>query len=412
MLYYKNNKEMEPHMTQDIAEKAKEKLIKARITMLLKYPFWGPLSARLVLEEAPWCQTIATDGRKFYYNSEFVLKLDDQECVFGFAHEVGHIIYEHMTRRGNRDPGLWNMAGDYIINNMLVRENVGRTITTVPILVDRQYENHTADEVYDKLFDNNAEVQQTLDDHLDLDGEGDEQQGQGGNSSAGKPKFKKLSSEEKKALRNEWKEAVIDAVNKAGASNVPGEVKRLVKQITEPVLDLRELFQIQFSSSLKSDYTWMRPNRKGWHTGAVLPGNLPGEQLDVVIALDASGSIWDSTLSDFLGIVQGSLDQFDAYNVKVITFDTSVYNEDNFTQDDGRDMSEYAIQGGGGTDFDCIWEWLKYNDVTPHQLVVLTDGYPWGSWGDENYCDTLFVIHGNEEIKAPFGITANYMPKK
>ncbi len=111
---------------EDTAEKAKEKLIKARITMLLKYPFWGPLSARLVLEEAPWCQTIATDGRKFYYNSEFVLKLDDQECVFGFAHEVGHIIYEHMTRRGNRDPGLWNMAGDYIINNMLVRENVGK----------------------------------------------------------------------------------------------------------------------------------------------------------------------------------------------------------------------------------------------------------------------------------------------
>ena len=184
----------------------------------------------------------------------------------------------------------------------------------------------------------------------------------------------------------------LKRVNKAGASNVPGEVKRLVKQITEPVLDLRELFQIQFSSSLKSDYTWMRPNRKGWHTGAVLPGNLPGEQLDVVIALDASGSIWDSTLSDFLGIVQGSLDQFDAYNVKVITFDTSVYNEDNFTQDDGRDMSEYAIQGGGGTDFDCIWEWLKYNDVTPHQLVVLTDG--------------------NETIKAPFGITANYMPKR
>ena len=154
MLYYKNNKEMEPYMTQDIAQKAKEKLIKARITMLLKYPFWGPLSARLVLEEAPWCQTIATDGRKFYYNSEFVLKLDDQECVFGFAHEVGHIIYEHMTRRGSRDPGLWNMAGDYIINNMLVRENVGKTITTVPILVDRQYENHTADEVYDKLFNN------------------------------------------------------------------------------------------------------------------------------------------------------------------------------------------------------------------------------------------------------------------
>jgi predicted metal-dependent peptidase len=402
---------MEPHMSNI---SSKDKLIKARISMLLKYPFWGPLSARLVLEEVDWCSTIATDGRKFYYNSDFIQKLDDQEMVFGFAHEIGHIIFEHMTRRGSRNPDLWNMAGDYIINNMLVRENVGRAITTVPILLDKQYEKHTADEVYDKLYERGEAIQNTLDEHLDLDGEGsassDDPQGKSTNNN--KPKFKKLSAEEKKALKNEWKEAVIDAVNKAGADNVPGDIKRLVKSITEPVLDLRELFQIQFSSSLKSDYTWMRPNRKGWHTGAILPGTLPGEMLDVVIALDASGSIWDTTLSDFLGIVQGSLDQFDSYNVKIITFDTKVYNEDNFTSDDGRDMSEYTIQGGGGTDFDCIWDHLKYNDITPHQLVVLTDGYPWGSWVDENYCDTLFVIHGNEEIKAPFGITANYMPKK
>ena len=99
---------------------ARDKLIKSRVAMLLKYPFWGPLAARLKLEEVEWCNTIATDGRKFYYNKAFVDKLSDGEMIFGFGHELGHIIFEHMTRRGDRQPQIWNMAGDYVINNMLI----------------------------------------------------------------------------------------------------------------------------------------------------------------------------------------------------------------------------------------------------------------------------------------------------
>ena len=224
------------------------------------------------------------------------------------------------------------------------------------------------------------------------------------------PKMKPLTEEEKKALRDEWREAVLQAAKNAGAGNVPGDIQRLVKDITAPVMDLKDLLRIQFSGSLKSDYTWMRPNRKAWHTGAVLPGQLPGEELDIVVALDASGSIGEDMLSDFLGMVQGSLDQFTSYKVRIITFDTSVYNEDEFTSDDGRDMSEYNIQGGGGTAFECVWQWMKDNEVHPHQLVMFTDGYPCGSWGDPDYCDTLFVVHGSRDITAPFGITANYVP--
>jgi hypothetical protein len=39
---------------------------------------------------------------------------------------------------------------------------------------------------------------------------------------------------------------------------------------------------------------------------------------------------------------------------------------------------------------------------------MFTDGYPWGSWGDENYCDTVFIIHGNTTIVPPFGEFAYY----
>lgn len=392
---------------------AKDRLIKSRVAMLLKYPFWGPLAARLKLEEVEWCKTIATDGRKFYYNKDFVQKLSDGELIFGFAHELGHIIFDHMIRRGGREPQIWNMAGDYVINNMLIRENIGTRITAVDILADRKYENMTADEVYDDLMANATVIKMTLDDHLDMDGEGEgEGDGNGdqdGNGK-GKPKFKKLSEEEKKALRDEWREAVIEAAKQAGAGNTPGAIQRLVKDITAPVMDLRDLLRIQFSGSVKSDYTWMRPNRKGWHTGAVLPGQLPGEELDIVVALDASGSIDDGMLRDFLGMVQGSLDQFSSYKVRVVTFDTEVTNEDEFTADDGRSMGEYEIGGGGGTSFECVWQWMKDNEIQPHQLVVFTDGYPFGSWGDPDYCDTLFVVHGSNTITAPFGITANYVP--
>jgi predicted metal-dependent peptidase len=307
------------------------------------------------------------------------------------------------------------MAGDYVINNMLIRENVGTRITAVPILEDRKYEGKTADEVYDDLMANATVIKMTLDDHLEMDGEGDGNETDAdGNPipGKGKPKFKKLTEEEQKALRDEWREAVIQATKNAGAGNVPLDIQRLVKDITAPVMDLKDLLRIQFSGSVKSDYTWMRPNRKAWHTGAVMPGQLPGEELDIVVALDASGSIDDRMLSDFLGMVQGSLDQFTSYKVRVVTFDTDVYNEDTFTGDDGRSMGEYNIQGGGGTSFECVWHWMKHNDIQPHQLVFFTDGYPFGSWGDPDYCDTLFVVHGSNDITAPFGITANYVPPK
>jgi predicted metal-dependent peptidase len=152
----------------------------------------------------------------------------------------------------------------------------------------------------------------------------------------------------------------------------------------------------------------MKPSRKAWHTGAVLPGMLPAEQLDVCIAIDTSGSITDEMVSDFLGEVKGMLELYNSYTVKVFCFDTSVLAEAEFSSDGGDDILDYQPQGGGGTDFEVCWEHLKENDIVPKQFIMFTDGYPFGSWGDPNYCDTLFVIHGNDKIEAPFGVTAHY----
>lgn len=390
----------------------RERMVKARVTMLLKQPFFGSIATRLRLVEDKEIRTAATNGRDLIFNPEFTATLNDAQLVFLVGHEVGHCIFDHLTRRGDRDPQLWNMAGDYVINDMLIRNNIGERITQVPILWDAKYnEKWTADEVYKDLFDNAVKIQITLDDHIDMDGEGDSQEDE--NSKDANSKYgKKLTEEEKKALRDEMKDAILQAAQSAGAGNLPNQIKRMIQQFTAPKINWREMVRIQLESMIKNDYTWMRPSRKGWHTGAVLPGMLPSEKLDVAIAIDTSGSITNEMVCDFLGEVKGMLEMFDTYEVDVWCFDTGVWNHKKFMSDQGDDITTYEMGGGGGTDFMVNWAYMREQGLEPKQLIMFTDGEPWGEWGEPNYCDTLFVIHSNPKKVAPFGITTHYEDHK
>ena len=392
----------------------RDRLTKARVRMLLKHPFWGNLATRLKLVEASdWCQTAATDGRHFYYCTDFINKLDDDELVFLFGHEVGHCVYNHMGRRGDRQPQVWNMANDYLVNDMLIENNVGRKITAVQILHDTKYRGMTSEEIYDELMKNATKIQVTLDMHLDGSGEEGEDKdgnGKGSDGKSGKSGVK-LDEETLKKIRDEMKEAILQSAQAAGAGNTPAGIRRLIQQFTAPKMRWQDLLRIQLESSLKNNYSFMRPSRKGWHTGAVLPGMLPQEHLDVCIAIDMSGSISDEMARDFLSEVKGMMEMYTTYSIHVFSFDTEVYNPVTFTDDNGEDVYDYDPMGGGGTDFDCAFQYMKDNDIVPKQFIMFTDGYPCGSWGDENYCDTLFVVHGNDRIEAPFGVTAHYDAK-
>jgi predicted metal-dependent peptidase len=393
-------------MTTVTASKQRDRITKARVKLLLHHPFFGNLATRLkIVDASDRIPTAAVDGRNMYYNDEFVGKLSDGELIFLIAHEVMHCVYEHMLRRGERNPQVWNMAADFVINNGLIRDRIGDVIKVVPILADRQYEGMTTEEVYDKLMENAVEIKMPLDTHLDLEGDGDDKDGDGdGKSGIGK----KMTEEERKALRDELKDAVIQAAQAAGAGNLPTGVDRIVKNITDPKMPWQELCRIQLTSMIKNDYSFTRPSRKSWHTGAVLPGMLPAEEVDVCIAIDTSGSISNDMVKDFLGEIQGIMGTFDSWNIKIWCFDTQVYAERDFSSDAGDDIADYEPQGGGGTMFEANWEYMKERDIQPKQFIMFTDGYPCGTWGDPDYCDTLFVVHGAPTIEAPFGVTAHY----
>ena len=401
-----------------IDAQAREILVTARIGLLLRHSFFGNLATRLQLINADdWCATAATDGRKFYYNSRFIMMLKPKEVEFLVAHEVLHVVYDHMGRRGDRDPQMFNIANDYAVNADLKRHKVGQFITTVDCLYEAKYDGKSSEEIYDDLMQNVQKismddlVEQLLDDHLDGDdGDGDGESDKDGEGDNGKKKGKRpsMTPEEREALKQEIKQAIINAANGADAGSLPKGVERLIKDVTSPVMPWRELIQTNLTSAIKTDFSFIRPSRRGWHMDAIMPAMTPGEEIDVDVFIDLSGSISNEQGRAFLSEVAGMMSAFDGYRINVACFDTEVYNPQTFTSENLESVDQYELVGGGGTDFDSIFNFLKKEGRVPNRLIVFTDGYPFGSWGDADYCDTTWIIHGDPDPNPPFGTFALY----
>lgn len=397
-----------------IDREVREKLITARVGLLLRASFFGNLATRLKLVNADeWLTTAATDGRHFYYNSRFIQMLRPKEIEFLFGHEVLHCVYDHFGRRGDRDAKLFNIANDFAVNADLIKHRVGEKITSVPCLHDPKFDGMSSEEIYDKLMENvqkiniNDLLEKMIDEHLDGEGDGD---GEGDNEGKGRPK---LSDAERQQIKDEIKEAMLAAAQTVdGAGNIPAGVMRMIKELTEPQMNWRELLRMNLESTIKSDFTWMRASRRGWHMDAVMPGMKNDEMIDIAIAIDTSGSIGEKMLKDFLGEIQGIMDSFPSYKIHVVSFDTETYNPAQYDSDNLDSIIDYEPAGGGGTDFTAIYQYLKEEDIQPRRLVVFTDGYPFGSWGDEEYCDVTWILHGTTTIVPPWGAYAYYEESK
>ena len=390
-----------------------EKLTTARVGLLLKAPFFGNMATRMKLIEADeWCPTAATNGRNFYYNTEFVKKLSVKKLEFLFGHEILHCVFDHFGRVGSRDRMLSNIAQDFAVNQILVDERIGEKITEVQICYDNKYRGMAWEEIYDELYakaekipmeDLLKQLGDLLDEHINEDGNAPGKEGD--KDSKGKPR---MTKEEAQAIKDEIKEAMIQAASAAGAGKTPAGIQRMIKDMTEPKISWRELVNQEIQSIIRNDYSFTRPNRKSMHSGAILPGMKEATTIDIGVSIDMSGSIGQEDATVFLSEVKGIVDQYEDFKINLWCFDTEIYNHKEITHDNSHDLLDYEPQGGGGTDFMANWEFMKENGIEPKKFIMFTDGYPCGDWGDEDYCDTIFVVKGNTQAEAPFGQTVIY----
>ena len=399
-----------------------DRIIVARVGLLLRHPFFGNMATRLQIKSADdWLGTAAVDGRNLYFNTQFFNEMSNKEIEFVIAHEILHCVFDHLGRREDRNAMIYNIAADYIVNNLLVRDRIGTKPSFIDCYQNFKYDNWASEAVYDDIFEeakkNGEEILkqlgEMLDEHIDWEGEGAPGEGQdkdgddNGKESKSQPVY---SKDELKKIKDEIKENMISAAQSSGAGNTPGEVQRMIKELTEPKMNWRELLRQQIQSTIRSDYTFSRPSRKGQMSGAILPSMNFQDTIDVAVAIDMSGSIGEIQGKDFLSEVKGIMEEFLDYNIKVWCFDTKVYNEEDFEANDGKDLLDYELMGGGGTDFMANWTYMKEQNYVPKKLIMFTDGYAWDSWGDPDYCDTVFLIHSNRDknLEGPFGTSVHY----
>lgn len=94
-----------------------------------------PLVFSLVVPNQHICvmnmPTAATDGKRFFWNPEFVLKRSKKGLRFIAQHEAWHAIYMHPTRIGRRNPKLYNICVDYVVNYNVLQDITKRDLNAV-----------------------------------------------------------------------------------------------------------------------------------------------------------------------------------------------------------------------------------------------------------------------------------------
>lgn len=405
-------------------------IVEANVFLLFEKPFFGNLATRMEpVDASKWCKSFATDGRKFYYNREFIKALSAKQLRWTICHLIYHMAYDHLGRRGGRDKKLWDMANDYIVNYALEKEIVQSGIGERPagaLYSEKFNDEMTSEEVYRILEQNSTKIKVPLDEHLDLLGE----DGDGDNSveitvvgdENGPPR---LTDSDITNIKLEVQSAVMNAINScSNAGDVPAGIRRLIKDLTSPQMDWRALLAAHIQSQVKGDYTFTVPSRRSWSCGVILPSQSYTKKIDVAVSIDTSGSMTDEMLRDFLSEVKGIMETFEDFTLRLWTWDTQPYNPKLFTPMNIDEIMTYDPQGGGGTDPDTSWEFMKdpakfgfsdregfEEEFVPNRYVVFTDGY-FHTNTDGSYCDTLWVIHGETNFQAPHGLVAYYTKKK
>lgn len=382
-----------------------DKIIKARAQMIFDQPFYACLAMKLKLEEDNKQPTFATNGKILKYNSTFAESLTNKELKGVLAHEVTHLALGHPWRRENRDPIRFNIAGDYVVNETVIKSGM-----KLPQghLLNSSYYGMNVEAIYD-LLPETPKQQNTQ----QGSGNGDEEdESEGGSSSQSSNEqnqdpgncgsfYDSPNEQDNQELQAEWKVATSQAAQIAKGS-IPSELQREIDALLNPALSWKTLLQDFVEYCARNDYNFMRPNKRYMQHGVVLPSLISEELPEVAVAIDTSGSISQQELSEFASEITNILNTYDT-TVRVLYCDSSVKKEQIFTR---ADMPvELKLYGGGGTDFRPVFERIEKTNQ-PMCLIYFTDLY-----GDFPHCAPDYPVMWITKTKnhgVPFGTLVDF----
>jgi predicted metal-dependent peptidase len=333
-------------MTQDNAE---SRILKARVRLLLSQPFFGNLLLYLepVEKKGMAMPTIATDGDHLFYDPDFIMSLPLEHLIGVMVHEVGHIALRHLARRQGRNPMKFNIAADFAVNDLILNtiDDNGYRIFQLPpdVLFNPAWHDQTAEWIYNKLPDINDK--KTLDDHEQWkDFEKDETGG---------------------ANEQEWKDRIAKAaVDARTRGKLPGKWQTVINEFLQPKLEWRSILLDTVVSNARNDYRLFPPNKKHLWRGFYLP-SMHGEEINIAMYIDVSGSISDEEIKEALSETYGICQQFSDFTVFLRTFDTRITGSWELHP---FDPVPRIVTGRGGTNFEEV---CREAEKLPVSTVVI-----------------------------------------
>lgn len=360
--------------------------------------------------------TACTNGRDEMYGRKFVDELNDAELRFLILHESYHKLYRHLTtwrHLYDENAQLANMACDYVINLKIANDNTdGWARMPQGGLLDDKFRNMDSAQVY-KLLKQQQEQGQG---QSQQSSNGQDQQsgdGSGGNNApqgfdehdwegAGN-----LSDDEVRELARDIDEAIRQGALIAGKMGSGGN--RSLQDLLQPQVDWREVLREFVNTTCSgSDYsTWKRPNRRFMSAGVYLPSGISEQVGELVVAIDTSRSIGTRELSQFLSEVHSICQTVKPSKVRLLYWDTEVCRDEQYDTAELNDLVKSTKPaGGGGTRIECVPKYMAEYGIKPQAVIVLTDGYLGGNWG-QWACPVLWCLLDNDRAKPDVGKHVN-----
>lgn len=354
------------------------KLTTARASLLLKAPFYGTLLMHLKFGLAE-CETACTDMKRILWDPNFLRRITLEEVQFVMLHEVMHCVLNHIHRGKGKAHKLYNFAADIVVNSIIMQ-----TYAVNEFLVDGESAMHlapdgiegreyTADQVYEMLI---RKYEKFLD---DVDTLSDEVRSEYGIQIDNHDIWDVIPVSTE--LTEEWKLAIKEAAKKCfSLEDTPSFVRKLLDgEGYNPIINWRQVLH-DFTQIVAEnyDFDFAPPDHRFSNGDFIIPSflEIEGEAIkNLWVLIDSSGSMDDKMLTMIMKEIEAAINQFSNLHARISCFDTSVTEPMEFEDIEG--LAKLKIEGGGGTSFKCIFDYLKDNMMTepPVAIVIITDGY-------------------------------------
>ena len=363
--------------------------------------FFGSLMLFAQIEKSKNLPTAATDGRKIFFNEDFLNSLSSKEQNALMLHEVLHMALLHVTRRQSRDPHIWNIAADIVVNNLIERN------TSFPLpegaITDNRFQDKSVEYIYEALLKSKKKYKLVITDILEPSNANSDESKKDSNDV-----MEPLSQEETDEIESFWKDKMEILKNSSehqlsnGKGSLPAGIEQEISTILEPEVDWRHALW-KYVGKTPADFDDL--DRRFIYKGLYLESLLT-EAVEVSVCIDTSGSVSDDLLKQFAGELKGILRSYPNVKCSLFFADTNLVGP---YEIDRIEQMPKAV-GRGGTSFVPFFDYLKKHGEENNLLgnnklsIYFTDGYgDFPSQEPNNPTMWLVCKDGLETQSFPFG---------